>query len=326
MRRLALFAAALASIAATRAAAHDARPLFISLSESPAGVELVSAAPAAIEVTEAPRVTLAAPCAELARNDDDPWRQRALYDCKAAGAVIRIEWPLYNPSVSTLVRVSFANGETRSVVLDPSQTEWRAPAPENFGGVARSYLALGVHHILGGIDHLLFVAGLLMIARTPRRTLVTVTGFTIAHSITLALVALGVMRISVPATEAVIALSIVFLATEIARGDRTTLAWRRPVLVASAFGLVHGAGFAAALGEVGLPKTETLAALLFFNVGVEAGQLAVIAATFLAGFAARTAGAASLSDLRPAERVAAYAIGIVSAYWFTSRLAAIFTA
>ncbi|NWG92876.1 MAG: HupE/UreJ family protein, partial [Parvularculaceae bacterium] len=150
-------------------------------------------------------------------------------------------------------------------------------------------------------------------------------GFTIAHSVTLALVALGLLRVSVPAVEAVIALSIVFLATEIARGDKTTLAWRRPVLVASAFGLAHGAGFAAALGEVGLPKTETLGALLFFNLGVEAGQVAIIAAVFAMLFAVRRAVPiiAALLRLGLFRRAGGYALGVVSGYWFIERAAAL---
>lgn len=311
------------------ARAHDSRPLFIELTEIGDGVlQLKSTAPSAVDIANAPEVTLAEPCAETRREGADPRRQMALYNCALAGAAVEIAWPAFNPSISTLVRVTYLNGEARTAILDPSQNEWRAPAPENFEGVAKSYFVIGVQHILGGVDHLLFVAGLLMIAGTPRRMLFTVTGFTIAHSVTLALVALGVLRVSIPATEAVIALSIVFLATEIARGDRTTLAWRRPVIVASAFGLVHGAGFAAALGEIGLPKVETLAALLFFNVGVEAGQIGVIAAIFALLFAARSAGIQRLPEIGgwPAMRIASYALGIVSAYWFIERLAALFAA
>ncbi|MCB2097290.1 MAG: HupE/UreJ family protein [Parvularculaceae bacterium] len=313
------------------ATAHDSRPLFVELTEiADSQVELTWTAPATVDAGNAPQLSLEKPCVESRRGGADPRRQSALYECKIADAALAIDWPAFNPSISTLVRVEFASGETRTAILDPSQDHWRGPAAEDFKGVSRSYFLLGIEHILGGIDHLLFLTGLLIIAGTPRRTFVTVTGFTLAHSATLALVALGLIVVSVPATEAVIALSIVFLATEIARGDRTTLAWRRPVLVASAFGLVHGAGFAAALGEIGLPKTETIAALLFFNLGVEAGQIAVVIAAFSAlAVARRVRGATSTVRSAPvahATRVAGYALGVLSGYWFIERLAALFSA
>jgi hypothetical protein len=310
------------------ALAHDSRPLFIELTEVGGDVELKYTAPTAVGIENAPAVRLETPCAETRRTGPDPRRQSALYDCDLADAMISIDWPSYNPSISTLIRITFASGETKTAILEPAQTLWRAPSPENFAGVATSYFRIGVEHIAGGIDHLFFLAGLLIIAGTARRTLVTVTGFTLAHSLTLALVALGLLRVSVPATEAVIALSIVFLATEVARGDRTTLAWRRPALVASAFGLVHGAGFAAALGEIGLPKTETIAALLFFNIGVEAGQIAIMAIVLAAMFAiGRLAPPAhAIAKLGLVSRAGGYALGVISAYWFIDRVAALFSA
>lgn len=315
------------------ALAHDSRPLFIELTEAPGGaIALRSATPATVDSGNAPVISLSPPCTQESRTSANPLQQSAHYRCAFDRASIMIAWPLYNPSISTLVRVVYANGETRTAVLDPSAKEWRVPAPDSFEGVAGSYFRIGVFHILGGVDHLLFLAGVLIIAGTPRRMFVTVTGFTVAHSMTLALVALGLVRVSIPATEAVIALSIVFLATEIARGDRKTLAWRRPALIASAFGLVHGAGFAAALGDIGLPKTETIAALLFFNVGVEAGQIAMIAIAFAGVFAARRlitpaviAKAAAASPVS-ALRAAGYALGIISGYWFIERLAGLISA
>jgi hydrogenase/urease accessory protein HupE len=327
----ALFAALLFCVAcrAGPAAAHDSRPLFIELTESAGGgVDLRTTAPNAVDRENAPHVTLKEPCIELRRDAPDPRRQRAHYDCAIGDAAIVIDWPAYNPSISTLVRATYADGQTRTAILEPSETEWQAPAPNDFEGVARSYFRVGVGHFIGGVDHLLFLAGLLIIAGNARRTLVTVTGFTLAHSLTLALVALNFVRVSVPATEAVIAMSIVFLAVEIARGDRTTIAWRRPILVAAIFGLVHGAGFAAALGEIGLPKSETVAALLFFNVGVEAGQIALVAGAYLALAALRKFRAApALSKASNSlHRVAGYALGIVSANWFIQRVVGLFAA
>jgi hydrogenase/urease accessory protein HupE len=190
---------------------------------------------------------------------------------------------------------------------------------------------LGVRHILEGYDHLLFLMCLMLIARTGRRILITITGFTIAHSITLALSALGVVRVPIPAVEAAIALSIVFLAVEIVRGDPNSLTYRYPIAVSSSFGLLHGFGFAAVLGETGLPQTEIPAALLFFNLGVELGQiiflLAVIAAYQLVRFAGRALANYDLSidALRPLQTPAAYAVGILGSFWMIQRVATFWT-
>ena len=202
--------------------------------------------------------------------------------------------------------------------------------------VAKTYTVLGIQHILEGIDHLLFVLCLIIVAGINRKLLITITGFTLAHSITLALAALGVLNIPVPPVEAVIALSIVFLATEIAKtcrdeasgeggGNRDSLTYRYPVTVSMSFGLLHGFGFAAVLSEIGLPRTEIPTALLFFNVGVELGQLAFIAAVILAFALLRlVANRVSLvpgSFPHLAPKFAAYAIGTIAAYWTIERIA-----
>jgi hydrogenase/urease accessory protein HupE len=188
-----------------------------------------------------------------------------------------------------------------------------------------------VRHILEGYDHLLFLVCLMLIAGTGRRILITITGFTIAHSITLALSALGVVRVPVPPVEAAIALSIVFLAVEIVRGDKNSLAYRYPIAVSSSFGLLHGFGFAAVLGETGLPQTEIPAALLFFNLGVELGQVifivGVIAAYQLIRLAARAVRDRDLSidALRPLQTPAAYVVGILASFWMIQRVATFWT-
>lgn len=313
------------------AAAHESRPLFIEISQGAGGaVSLRAVAPASVDGANLPSVALGAPCALTAERRRAQRTLEADYSCATlAGAALTIDWPEFNPSVTTLVRAAFENGEARTAVLPPDQPSWILPAPDSFGGVVRSYFVIGVEHIVFGIDHLLFLAGLLLIAGNFRRAVVTATGFTIAHSLTLALVALDVIRVSLPAVEAVIALSIVFLAAEIARGDRTTLAWRRPALVASAFGLVHGAGFAAALADIGLPATEKTAALLFFNLGVEAGQVAIILAVFGAAYALRRAAAGAAvaaAQVRQLSLAFSYALGVVAAFWFIERAAGIFAA
>ncbi len=335
MIRAAFVAAALAAGALQPAAAHDARPLSIIATEREDGeVELAWRAPGSIAFGNAPVVRLSGGCTPIGGQNLDLRRLegRALYLCKPglAGATVEFAYPLFNPSISTLVRVARASGEISTQILGPDAKSWMVPAPATFAGVAADYFRLGVKHILIGADHILFLIGLILLARTPLRILATVTGFTLAHSLTLALVALGYLRVSVPAVEAAIALSIVFVAAEVARGDRTTLAARLPILVASTFGLLHGAGFAAVLGEIGLPPTEKIPALLFFNIGVEAGQLLLIGLVFVGALSWRAARR-NLAGLRPlptlplpAEELAGLGLGVVSAYWFFERAAAAF--
>ena len=249
--------------------------------------------------------------------------RRQIYRCAVdpAGSALRIRYPLFNPSGSALVRISRLSGEKHSLLASPEQTEVIIPAVESFGSVARDYLSLGVRHILEGYDHLLFLVCLMVIAGTWRRILITITGFTIAHSITLALSALGLVRVPIPAVEAAIALSIVFLAVEIVRGDKTSLTYRYPIAVSSSFGLLHGFGFAAVLGETGLPRNRNprRPTLLQRRCGSRtiAFVLAVVAAYQLVRFLGRAFADYDLSidALRPMQAPAAYAVGILASFW-----------
>jgi hypothetical protein len=188
--------------------------------------------------------------------------------------------------------------------------------------VIATYTALGIEHILLGVDHLLFVFALLLIVRGFGRLVATITAFTLAHSITLAAATLGVIRVAPAAVEATIALSILFLAVELARrragpaGVPADLAWRWPWLVAFAFGLLHGFGFAGALGEIGLPQQAVPLALLFFNLGVEIGQLLFIGALLMVALLCRRL---SLAAPAWAPRFASYVIGSVAAFWVLER-------
>ncbi len=184
--------------------------------------------------------------------------------------------------------------------------------------VWRTYFLLGVEHILEGWDHLLFVIALVLLVAGGWAVVKAATAFTIAHSVTLAAVTLGAAGLPQGPVEALIALSIVFLAVELARGRRDTLTRRLPWVVAFGFGLLHGFGFAGALREIGLPDGEVPAALVSFNLGVEAGQLAVIAAVL--GLRAAAAKLAPRWE-SPAVRMAAYGIGITGSYWLVDRVA-----
>ena len=187
---------------------------------------------------------------------------------------------------------------------------------------ARRYFGLGTQHILLGVDHLLFVLGLLLIVNGPWMLVKTITAFTLAHSITLALATLGLVAVPSRPVDAAIALSIMFLAAEIlrARQGRPGLSASRPWIAAFAFGLLHGLGFAGALTELGLAPGEIPLALLFFNVGVEIGQLMFVAAFLALAWALRQL---QVSWPRWAEPLPAYAIGTVAAFWFIERTSAI---
>ncbi len=224
---------------------------------------------------------------------------------------------------AVLVKIHWLDGGMRVYTLTAGQptVQLYGSADDQRGMVeiARAYTWLGVEHILGGFDHLLFVISLLFLVGFQRRLVLTITAFTAAHSITLALSALGWLSLRTPPVEASIALSIVLVAGEALR-ERNTLSRRWPALVAFLFGLLHGLGFAGALKEIGLPDNHLLVALLTFNLGVEIGQLLTVAAAGLLFLALRR-----LPVLAPAPaRVAAlYAIGAVAAYWSIERVASI---
>ncbi|HEX6999893.1 MAG TPA: HupE/UreJ family protein [Gammaproteobacteria bacterium] len=225
-----------------------------------------------------------------------------------------------------LLRVGYLDGSSFTARLTPDAPSTVIAARQGAVDVIRTYLVLGVEHILLGIDHLLFVLALLLLVRGVRRLVVTVTAFTVAHSITLGAATLGFVHVPQAPVEATIALSILFLASELARRDGgaapqgADLTARFPWIVAFSFGLLHGFGFAGALSEIGMPQQAVPLALLFFNVGVEIGQLAFIAAVLGLGVLLRRARVPA-----PAwwPRATAYGIGAVSAFWVLERTAAI---
>jgi hydrogenase/urease accessory protein HupE len=222
---------------------------------------------------------------------------------------------------AAMVKVFWLDGQTRVYTLTARQRSVHlygsADDARGMGEIAGAYLALGVEHILSGIDHLMFVGALLLLVGFRRKLVWTITAFTAAHSLTLASAALGILTLRSPPVEAAIALSIVLVCAE-ALHDRQTLAKRVPALVAFTFGLVHGLGFAGALADIGLPQKHLATALLTFNVGVELGQLAVIAVAWMAWLALRRFDWPAL-----ARQPVFYGFGTVAAYWTWSRVAVI---
>ncbi|XOV90459.1 MAG: HupE/UreJ family protein [Pseudomonadota bacterium] len=289
--------------------ADDFRPLYVELTERAEHEFLV-------RMRLPPRIpTLNQP--SLIFPDDCVWMPAGFVECvnDPAGKSLRLVYPRLIPQSITVVRIFFATGEEHTMTLASGELEVPLPDREDVSGVAAQYTWLGIEHIWIGFDHLLFVLCLIWIAGSWQRVLVTITGFTVAHSLTLVLAALDMLRLPVAPIEAVIALSVLFLATELARRETVSLTWRYPVAVSSTFGLLHGLGFAAVLDEIGLPQLQLLTGLIFFNLGVELGQVA-FALVVMAILWTLRRGQWLLSYGRLAT---AYAVGTIAAYWFIDR-------
>jgi hydrogenase/urease accessory protein HupE len=232
----------------------------------------------------------------------------------------RIEFPgLQFTITDVLARVELRDGRSWTTIARPSQPWLEITAAQSAWQVAGNYILEGIRHILSGPDHLLFVLGLLLIVRSGWTLVKTITAFTVAHSITLAAATLGYASVPAPPVEAAIALSILFLGPEIVRRWRgeTSFTIRNPWVVAFAFGLLHGFGFASALTSAGLPTSEVPLALLCFNVGVEIGQI---------GFVVLVLGLERAFHLLPVAwprwvtMVPGYAVGTMGAFWLIQRM------
>jgi hydrogenase/urease accessory protein HupE len=329
---LAIGAALLALLLAAPVHAHRLSPAFFGLTETATDqfdvqwkVSISGGLAAALE----PKVPDGCTLTEAVRTyvvEDARFQHSALRCPGGLGGRVLVVDGLPFTQTDVLLRVDYLDGSSSNQRLT-----WDAPSavfPERPSSleVVRTYLVLGVEHILLGIDHLLFVLALLLLVRGVGRLIATVTAFTVAHSVTLGAATLGFVSVPSAPVEAVIALSILFLASELARrrsadgAAAEDLMARFPWLVAFSFGLLHGFGFAGALTEVGVPSRAVPLALLFFNVGVEIGQLVFIAAVLGLGWLARRAFAAP----QWWPRVAAYGIGSISAFWVVERSLAIF--
>jgi hydrogenase/urease accessory protein HupE len=255
-----------------------------------------------------------------ATRDSESVTVRWRVDCGGAGVVgkrIGVEG-LASAKTDALLRVELADGRAIDTVLRAREPLLAVPARESRLDLARRYLELGIEHILTGWDHLLFVFGLLLLAAGARALVVTVTAFTVGHSITLALAVLDVARVPPAPVEALIAFSIFALAVELARppATTTTLVRRAPWLMALLFGFLHGLGFAGTLRAAGLPAEAIWSALLSFNLGIELGQLAfVVGLVTVAGMARR------LTRRLPmwTRALPVYAMGALAACWMIER-------
>lgn len=226
---------------------------------------------------------------------------------------------LKSTGTDLLLRVELLSGVSHSKLLSPSTQSFRVPKDASSWQIVQTYTWLGITHILLGFDHLLFIFALLLIVKNMRRLLLTVTAFTLAHSLTMAVSTLGIVHVPQAPVEAIIALSILFLAMEIIheKQGKVGLTSLYPWLIAFIFGLLHGFGFAGALAEIGLPQQAVTLALIFFNIGVEIGQLMFIATVvFIVIILERLSYPALLNKL---ETVIVYIIGGISAFWLIER-------
>lgn len=317
-----------AVLLAGSAHAHELRPGYLEISQSGTeGYDIRFKVPARGELRLALRPRFPENCteAQAARVEPagDAFMERRSLVCPGGldGKSITIDG-LASTFTDVIVRVALADGSVQAARLTPDQPTLVVAGSPSWTTTARTYFYLGVEHILLGIDHLLFVFALLLLVRDPWMLIKAITAFTVAHSITLAAASLGWTHVAQAPVEAVIALSIMFVAAEIIRQSRgrTDITVRAPWVVAFLFGLLHGFGFGGALREIGLPQSDVPLALLTFNLGVEAGQLLFITAVLAVKVIAERLFAPDLPWLRG---VLAYGIGCVAAFWFVERFAAI---
>ena len=328
---------------------HEGRPVFVDLTQTQAGqFSLRWKIPPVMPSGSEPNIQLQGQgCQQVSTRYRASLTGSKLYTCEAGSKgplSVNINYPNNNPVLSSLIQFSKLSGDAYSLFNGPDILSITLPKEVGFAQIATQYIEAGLLHILEGYDHLLFVLCLMQIAGSLKRILITISGFTLAHSLTLALASLEIINVRIDIVEVLIALSIVMLCVEMAKKKnnptKTSLIWQYPATVASLFGLLHGLGFASALGDLGLPQAMKLPALIFFNVGVEVGQVLFIVVVFslllaikrvLSAFK-RSNNVAHLSTLNQPSQMATaqfplsiiYLLGAVSGYWFIERCLGIF--
>jgi hydrogenase/urease accessory protein HupE len=310
------------------ASAHEVRPAYLRIAdqstiEQPDRFDVLWRLPVGAEIPLVLTVALPMHCSSVSEplnwNDGGVTVSKWLSHCPGGlnGHDVHIIG-LRNSVTDVLARYERADGTTQVLRMTPTSPAFTITASETWTQVATTYLALGAEHILLGIDHLLFVLALLLIVADWRKLVATITCFTLAHSVTLAAAALGLVNVPQAPVEATIALSIMFVCMEIVhwRDGRPGITRRWPWIVALIFGLLHGFGFAGALSDIGLPEHAIPAALLFFNLGVEVGQLLFIATVLIVWAVLKR-----LTWPDWAWRIPVYAIGSLAAFWTIDRIA-----
>ena len=312
---------------AATAGAHEVRPGYLQLNETAADqFEVFWKVPARGDLRLGIYALLPDNCEETSRvvtrsvggSYTDTWSVSCAGGLE--GGTVYIDG-LAATLTDVLVQITLLDETSRVSRLTSSAPSFVVPAAPTWTQTAVTYLGLGVEHILLGIDHLLFVLALLLLVRGLRQVLLTITAFTLAHSITLAAATLGWINVPQTPVEAVIALSIVLVAAEIVHRERgvSSLAQQWPWAIAFTFGLLHGFGFAGALNEIGLPQQAIPLALLFFNIGVEFGQILFIVAVYAVWALSRRLLVGlpkPITSYGPA-----YVIGTLATFWTIERIA-----
>lgn len=313
---------------APHARAHEVRPAFLEIRETgPAIYEIFWKTPAQGNLRLALNVTLPADCKTVGQVRsvninaaiEQRWRSKCTHGLE--GRTVGIE-NLQSSLTDTILRYIPSNNNVKTIRILGSNPIAEIPTKQSPWAIASTYTHFGIEHILSGLDHLLFVFCLVLLLNFRKRLFWAVTAFTLAHSLTLALTALDIVRLPNVPVEALIALSIAYLAQEILRiRDRRGSITKWPWIATFAFGLLHGFGFASALRDIGLPDGAIATALLFFNIGVELGQVAFILCLLIVFNVWRKYVPTQI--LRH-TKILPYCIGILAAYWFIERVIAIF--
>lgn len=328
IRLLLLWLAAL--IMAPAALAHEIRPAYLEIREiEPNIYDFLWKTPARGEMRLALNILQPDTCTNAAEPRSTMVGGAVIQRWRASCAGGLVAKPIEIENLShtltdVIVRFEPLEGAPKTLRVRPDDPYAVIPDKQPWTEVASTYFVLGVEHILLGFDHLMFVLALLLLVRDVKRLVGAITAFTVAHSITLAGTTFGWIKLASAPVEATIALSIMFVAVEImrVRAGQHSLTASLPWIASFSFGLLHGFGFAGALREIGIPEDAAPLALLFFNLGVEAGQLTFIAAVLTVMFLWRRFAPATINTPQFASyawRVPVYMIGITSAYWFVER-------
>ncbi len=319
--------------------AHEGRPVYIEATVSGTEVQLLWKVPPVLETHDVPSVSIEnKDCAIHAVLARQPLFGAVIYKCKSVQSKlhIKIDYPRSNPVLSTLLFLKSSDIEIHQL-FGPDEENITVNLAGNIhkSFSAASYALIGAEHILAGYDHLLFVLCLVFLCRDTRSLIYAVTGFTVGHSLTLAVAVLWEVSVRPDFVEPMIAASIIILAREIILPART-LTKKYPVLVSGLFGLLHGLGFAGALSEIGLPEQSKILALFFFNVGVELGQGLVVAVvclilitlgylikprnTLYAKTAYERAGYQNILEYTGVRTGLVLPIGIIAMFWLLERV------
>ena len=317
--------------------AHESRPIFIQIKQiSSDSIKINYSIPNTVDFRNLPELQLGQSFKKDSttrhlKTDVDAFIVEQTYQGNIQnlkGQTIAWVFPYFNPTLSSVIEVYFDPNKAEIHVLSPKDNVWDLTEKAKKSLQSPAFIGLGIKHILDGIDHLLFITCLLIITGVSRKLFWTITGFTVAHSITLFLSVLGWVNIPVPFVEVCIALSIIFLCCEILHHyqGRKSLTYRYPFLVSTGFGLLHGLGFAAVLLDIGLPENNLISSLLYFNIGVELGQLMFIGSLILVLFLIKKVlkNRFFIKEKYPilALKVVTYTIGTVASFWFFERISA----